>query len=146
MGYGIASRLHCEAEIKRYQLSTFAIFYNFCTLVAYAHINVLLPSIRGGGVLRNLSVFYPVYVSSSLIYSLTMLLSCLCRCCIKINGRIQMLTNHPMSSLGIACMKAWIKNPAFSIFLYFCSACPYKNYIYLRRYGLHLIRCSPELQ
>ena len=44
-------------------------FVKFCALVAYAHINTLWPSIRGS-VSQNLSVSYPVYISSSIIYNL----------------------------------------------------------------------------
>ena len=50
-------------------------FVNFCALMAYAHINALWPSIRGS-ISWNLSVFYPAYVSSSIIYGYA--ISCIC--------------------------------------------------------------------
>ena len=68
MGYRIDSYLHFKAEAKWLQLPILTIFCKFCALMAYAHINTLWPSIQGC-VLQNLSFFYPVYVSSSIIYA-----------------------------------------------------------------------------
>ena len=58
--------MRLKQSSSSYPFSPF--FVKFFALLAYAHINALWPSIWGS-VSQNLSVSYPVYVSSSIIYA-----------------------------------------------------------------------------